>query len=202
MIRYADTVADETGAVISGATVTVYLFNTLTLATLSVGVDGGSRANPMTTGDDGFFEFYADPGQYDIKVSVAGAADVTRTVQLGSTVQVQVMGTSVAAAATNYLTPTGETATAADAVFNTLGATVLSRIRTHSSAQPGGGRTFTYNIIQNGLTVATVTTTGTAFDGSSNPLIPVLDGDEFQVELVTSASATVCNHRVILEFSP
>lgn len=76
MAKHIDVVQDRQGNAISGASVTVYLTGTLTLATLTDD-DDVALANPVTTDADGVFEFNVDPGAYDIKVTKAGIVDKT-----------------------------------------------------------------------------------------------------------------------------
>jgi hypothetical protein len=69
MQKYIDSVQGETGTAISGATVRIYDTGTTTLAPIYSNNSGSSKANPMTTDDDGMFEFYAADGRYDINVT-------------------------------------------------------------------------------------------------------------------------------------
>lgn len=60
---------DDSGDLVSGATVTVYLAGTSTPATLYSDRAGASAlANPLYSGSDGGFAFHAVDGAYDIKV--------------------------------------------------------------------------------------------------------------------------------------
>ena len=76
MAKHIDVVQDRQGNAIAGASVTVYLTGTLTLATLTDDNDA-ALANPVTTDADGEYEFNVDPGAYDLKVTNAGIVDKT-----------------------------------------------------------------------------------------------------------------------------
>jgi len=78
MAHHRGVARDEYGNSISGATVTVYEAGTTTAATIySDGTFDTSEDNPFTTGDDGVYEFYADPGLYDIQIAKAGFTTTT-----------------------------------------------------------------------------------------------------------------------------
>src|SRR5215475_13780697 len=53
-------------------TVTVYQTGTLTLATIYSDASGTSLSNPFTAQSSGRFQFFLDPGTYDIKLSDGG----------------------------------------------------------------------------------------------------------------------------------
>ncbi len=57
-----------------GATVTVYLTGTLTLATIYSNNAGALKANPFVSDLNAKYEFYVDDGRYDIKFSGTGIA--------------------------------------------------------------------------------------------------------------------------------
>lgn len=59
------------------ATITVYDAGTLNLSTIYSDTAGTAESNPFTTDANGRFSFYADPGEYDIKVSGAGITTYT-----------------------------------------------------------------------------------------------------------------------------
>jgi len=76
---------DEYGNSISGASVTVYDAGTTTASTI-YSEDSLTTAedNPFETGADGVYEFWADPGPYDIQIAKAGFSTTTIDyVQLG-----------------------------------------------------------------------------------------------------------------------
>jgi len=68
MQKYIDSVIGETGRPVSGASVTVYLAGTQTLATIYSNNGVTTQANPLTTDSSGAFSFYAADGRYDIVV--------------------------------------------------------------------------------------------------------------------------------------
>jgi hypothetical protein len=55
-----------------GSTVTIFDAGTLTLSTIASDSIGTPKANPFTTGDDSYWFFYADPGNYDVRFSGLG----------------------------------------------------------------------------------------------------------------------------------
>ena len=59
------------------ATITVYEPNTANLSTIYSDKTGTAESNPFTTDANGRAKFYADPGEYDIKVSGAGITTYT-----------------------------------------------------------------------------------------------------------------------------
>lgn len=71
MQHYTDTLFDTAGNAISGATVNVYTAGTTTAATIYSDNVGTSTSNPLTTGTDGSFDFYADNGTYDLVITHA-----------------------------------------------------------------------------------------------------------------------------------
>ncbi len=72
MQHYTDTLFDTLGNAIAGATVTVYQAGTLTPATLYSTNTGTALSNPLTTGLDGSFDFYAINGRYDLVMAKTG----------------------------------------------------------------------------------------------------------------------------------
>ncbi len=72
MEHYTNVLQDQNGRAISGATVSVYLAGTTTLA--SIYSDNGSTAksNPFTTSLDGVVSFYAADGAYDVTYRKTG----------------------------------------------------------------------------------------------------------------------------------
>ncbi len=69
--RYHDSVTTLRGDAVGGASVTVYLANTTTKATIYIypTTTGGNKANPTYTDGYGRFSFYASPGTYDLYIS-------------------------------------------------------------------------------------------------------------------------------------
>lgn len=85
MKRYTNEVLSvTTGLSVIGATVAVFLAGTTTLATLYAEDDPLSTPtlNPFATGFLGEFEFYADDGVYDLRVTRAGRVVVLPNVEL------------------------------------------------------------------------------------------------------------------------
>ena len=69
---------DEYGNSLSGASVTIYDAGTTTASTLySEETLVTSEDNPFETGTDGVYEFWADPGLYDIQIAKAGFSTTT-----------------------------------------------------------------------------------------------------------------------------
>ena len=78
MQRFTDTVQTRAGVAIQGATATVYLTGTTTLATLYSDDGVTLETNPVTTDVNGEFTFYAANGTYDILIEGSGLATRTR----------------------------------------------------------------------------------------------------------------------------
>lgn len=55
-----------------GSTITIYEAGTLDLASIASDSIGTPKANPFTASDEGYWFFYADPGNYDIRFSGLG----------------------------------------------------------------------------------------------------------------------------------
>lgn len=53
-------------------TVTVYDYNTVTLASIMSDLAGTPKANPFTADEQGRWDFWADPGRYDVQFSESG----------------------------------------------------------------------------------------------------------------------------------
>jgi hypothetical protein len=106
MSHHRGVARDDAGNSISGASVTVYNAGTTTAATIySEGTLTTTESNPFTTGDDGVYEFYADPGLYDIQVAKSGYNTTTLSNQtLGhviAQVRMNTAATSVASTGTD-----------------------------------------------------------------------------------------------------
>lgn len=78
MQKYINSVIGETGRPVSGASVTVYLTGTQTLATIYSNNGVTTQTNPLTTDSSGMFSFYAADGRYDIQIS-SGSTNKTLT---------------------------------------------------------------------------------------------------------------------------
>ena len=72
MQKYASVAQDTMGNALAGATVAVYPAGTLSLATLYSDNLFTALAQPLTTGTDGTFDFYAQNGRYDIVITKVG----------------------------------------------------------------------------------------------------------------------------------
>lgn len=65
-------------ALLKGATVTVYQPGTTTLASIFSSRTGGAKANPFTTdATTGNFDFWAPPGEYDLRVGAGPTVRIT-----------------------------------------------------------------------------------------------------------------------------
>lgn len=70
MKKFYDSLLDQYGNVVSGASVTVYNYGTTTKASLYSDSAGSvSISNPVTTNTNGYFEFYAANGHYSLSIS-------------------------------------------------------------------------------------------------------------------------------------
>lgn len=74
--HYSNVAQDNNGRAIVGAKVTVYLAGTTTLATIYLDNGVTIKANPITTGLDGIYDFYAANGLYDIKIAKSGYTSI------------------------------------------------------------------------------------------------------------------------------
>jgi len=80
MEHYSSPLQDQSGRAISGATVTIYVAGTATVATIYSDNGVTAQANPFTTTIDGVVSFYAANGVYDIVYKKSGwLFDDTRT---------------------------------------------------------------------------------------------------------------------------
>ena len=68
-IAYHNTIINIATGVGLSATITIYDQGTEDLSTIYSDPEGTAKDNPFTTDIYGRFEFYADPGEYDIQVS-------------------------------------------------------------------------------------------------------------------------------------
>ncbi len=64
--KYSGFTKDQNGRVIPGATVSVYLAGTTTVASVYAASAGGAAVNSVTSGDDGSFSFWVDEADYGI----------------------------------------------------------------------------------------------------------------------------------------
>lgn len=107
MAHHRGVARDEYGNSISGASVTVYDVGTTTASTIySEGTLTTAEDNPLTTGDDGVYEFFCNPGTYDITITKAGYTTTTLSdVEIGSVfaVATQVASTNSDTVATSYV---------------------------------------------------------------------------------------------------
>lgn len=79
MQKYFESVVSSNGSAVQGASISVYSYGTSTLASIySDSTGSASKTNPITTDNNGYFEFYAADGRYSITVSGAGIG--TRTI--------------------------------------------------------------------------------------------------------------------------
>ena len=76
-IGYHNLIIDVATGIGTQATITVYAAGTLNLATLYSDSAGTAETNPFDTDSVGRFSFFADPGEYDIKVSGSGVTTYT-----------------------------------------------------------------------------------------------------------------------------
>ena len=68
-IGYQNMIIDVSTGEGKQATITVYDAGTLNLSTIYSDPAGTPLANPFTTDANGRFDFYVDPGEFDIQVS-------------------------------------------------------------------------------------------------------------------------------------
>lgn len=102
---FQDSVFDIAGRPVAGATVTVNLANTSTLAAIFSTPGAASLSNPTATDSQGNFVFYAEPGTYDVVIS--GIGITTTTIQdVGIFANRSFLFTGVTAEPTNCSTGT------------------------------------------------------------------------------------------------
>jgi hypothetical protein len=196
---YRDVVQDVQGNALPGVSVAVYLAGTATLATIASDIDRTARANPMTTGADGSFEFWVDPGKYDIELTGTGVF-VAKEVRVSAGMTHAVTAETVGSSATTNLTPFGATTTTAKANYVVNRTGNLTRVNTYASASPGTGQTFAYTIFHNGVSAGTITVAGANSSGTFTAQFPVVAGDFVRLQLVTSGTASTADHRAVVEF--
>lgn len=125
MSHHRGVARDDAGNSISGASVTVYAAGTTTASTIySEGTLTSTESNPFTTGDDGVYEFWADPGIYDLRIAKAGFTTTTLENQiLGHTIgtleEQTTSGAVASTGTTQYLDTTFGTLTLDTAGINT-----------------------------------------------------------------------------------
>ncbi len=71
MQHYTDTLFDTLGNAISGATIYVYAAGTTTASTIYSDNGSTTTTNPLTSGSDGSFDFYAANARYDLVITHA-----------------------------------------------------------------------------------------------------------------------------------
>lgn len=76
-IGYHNLVVNVATGVGTAATITVFDVGTANASTIYSDASGTAQANPFTTDGVGRFNFFADPGEYDIQVSGAGITTYT-----------------------------------------------------------------------------------------------------------------------------
>ena len=76
-VAYHNMVINVATGIGTQATITVYNAGTLVKPSIYSDTAGTAETNPFTTDANGRFSFYADPGEYDIKVSGSGITAYT-----------------------------------------------------------------------------------------------------------------------------
>ena len=100
--------------------------------------------------------------------------------------------TTIAAGVTTYIAPYGQsTDVNPSAVLVKAG--VITQIMIGVSNNPG--TTFTYNVIVNGVSTPAGTITGANYSVTTDLNIPVNDGDNISLQVITSAGSAVSYHR-------
>lgn len=126
------TITDGAGNAVPGASVRVMDADTNSLVTIKPNRDGsGTLANPFTADADGFAQFYAAPGRYDVRVTQAGDVRTWENVVL-------LADAAVEAAAPGYLLDTPASGVTHD-YTPTLWPTVGFPSRMFLELQPGAG---------------------------------------------------------------
>jgi len=93
MAKYRGVARDEFGNALSSASVTVYDFGTTTESSIySESTLTTAESNPLSTGDDGVYTFYAAPGYYDVQVAKSGYSTVTLENEILGTVMAVAKG--------------------------------------------------------------------------------------------------------------
>ncbi len=69
MQHYTSSVMDTFGNAVAGATINVYAAGTTTPSTIYSTNAGATTSNPLTSGADGSFDFYAANGRYDLVIT-------------------------------------------------------------------------------------------------------------------------------------
>lgn len=79
MFKWTETVTNQAGIAVSGASLTVYKTGTSNLATLYSDDGVTTTSNPVTTDSLGTASFYVDDGRYDLTISGTGLTTKTRS---------------------------------------------------------------------------------------------------------------------------
>ncbi len=199
MIPYYDSVLDAEGNPAVGSSVHVYTGGTTNHASIFSNVTGTPLGNPIAITSAANFKFWAQPGYYDITVTGPNITTVSTPIILGGVYYREVCGSAVAANSTTYLSPAGDTATIADARGTIARTGNITQIVILSDASPSSGQSFNYTLNIGGIDSQLLTISGTSTSVTFNTPIAVSSGLAIYVKLVTSATATVTNHRVIME---
>lgn len=144
MQRFNEIIRDRFGNPSSGATVTVYQTGTTTLAAIYPASNTSDNpptqtANPFTTGSDGWAEFAANDGDYDIKIVYPDSTTKTliRKNFFDGTTATTVPVSSISLAMPSQYAVTGSPGTAISVAWNTQTAnTVLAGPTTGAAAAP------------------------------------------------------------------
>lgn len=136
--------------------------------------------------------WYADAYSIFQDATTSLTFDIENEVYVGTTAQ-------VAAASTVYLTPAGASA---NENFNFVAPRkgVLLQLRARNGVAPGAGQSFTYTVrvdaVDTGLQA--ITSGASSFGSIVTATVPFNAGSDISVKLVTSATASLSQHRAVL----
>lgn len=140
-------------------TVTVYLTGTTTLATLYSDTLLTSKSNPFTATSEGYYEFFAIPGQYDIRISGTGVT----TPFTRSRVELQIGQANVLGGTVDYLQLKSSSSALGDSPIYKSGGVV------HGATAGSGTNTTqlaTTAFVQQEVPIASVSARGKAYLGA------------------------------------
>lgn len=184
MEHYTRPLQDQNGRAISGATVTVYNAGTTTLATIYSDNGVTTKNNPITTGVDGIYDFYAANGSYSLVFSKTGYFfDPAKTARIALFDVNDGGGGSNAPLNATYITQTANATLTAEQALSALSTGCMG-------SATGTGVVSTRSIIgtSNQVTV-------TSGDCSSNPIIalsPTLTIPGPGIEFTETAGDATC----------
>ncbi|WP_208507940.1 SGNH/GDSL hydrolase family protein [Variovorax paradoxus] len=203
MQKYQNNIADRSGNAVAGLAVTVTLQAGGGLATIYSDNAGAVAPNPLTTDSNGYFEFYAADGRYNIDAPGGGYHDVliADTVLIAgaaaaSASAAQAAATQTAAdkvaseTAASAAVPAAATATAQALIATTGADTATAQAAIATAARAGAESAQSMALVQAGVAVDEPTGRAAVADGVAFKVQGAGDVAAFEFRRVNSASST------------